>query len=231
MEPFHPFHPKPLDTFYARTTLTTVRVKNIPLIIAHDHIGDPIIADYKQEYQVVGSICLPSTYANAEDAINAILRRPGYQVVQPAEMAYRLEHVEIAEKMYGAPDRDNTGCFAVFKQHSRGAPCVGAIKEGHRLVTLSRLWREAEQDVLYVVSGIGCDESMAYPSRTIEDGITFPKLSRASRWCQCNELHPLDIESEWYWKLLLNSKNTRLPIARYSFAREVLTVYSVPNRK
>jgi hypothetical protein len=229
MEPWRPNHPKTLEWFYARTRIATVRVKSIPQIIAHDHVGDPIIVDYKQEYQVVGSIILPSVYANAEDAINAILRSSGYQVVTPAELPLRLEHVAIVERVYGTPERDNTDCFAVFKQPYRGAPCVGAIKDGHRLVTLSRLWREAEQDVLYVVSGIGCDESMAHPSRTIEGGITFPKLSHAICWCDRNALHPLDAESEKYWKLLLNSKNKRLPTARYSFAREVLNIYSVPN--
>jgi hypothetical protein len=231
MEPSNPFHTKPLEEFYERTKIITVRVKSIPQILANDHMGDPIIFDYKQEYQVGGIICLSSTFPNAEDAINTIVQRSGYHVVEPSEMAYRLEHVKFVERMYGTLDGGKSECFLVFEQPRRKAPCVGEIEDGHCLVTLSRLWRESEDDALYVVSGIGCDDSVAHPSRTIEGGMSFPKLSHASEWCEHNELHPLDAESEKYWKFLLNSKNRKLPTARYSFAREVLYVYSVCKHK
>jgi hypothetical protein len=215
MEPSNHFLPKPLEEFYVRTRLAIVRVKNTPQILAMDHMGDPIIFDYMQEYQVVGNLCFPSTYSNAEDAINAILQRSEYQVVEPSE----------------TPDRDKTNCFVVFEQACRRTPCVGSIENGHGLVTLSRFWREAGEDVVYVVSGVGCDANISHPSRTIEGGISFPKLSHASQWCERNELYPLDAGSEKYWKFLLNSKNRKLPTARYSFAREVLYVYSVCKHK
>lgn len=231
MEPPNRFLPKSLEEFYARTRLATVRVKSIPQILAMDHMGDPIIVDYMQEYHVVGNLCSPSTYSNAEDAINAILQQSEYQVVEPSEMPHQLEHVEIMERVYGTPDQDKTNCFVAFEQACRRTPCVGSIENGHGLVTLSRFWREAGEDVFYVVSGVGCDDNISDPSRTIEGGISFPKLLHASQWCERNELYPLDAGSEKYWKFLLNSKNRKLPTARYSFAREVLYVYSVCKHK